>query len=51
MFALATLMQRMTAENIGLIMTAARADKAIGQVMTFEFFKAGLLREKVITQS
>lgn len=41
----------MTAENIGLIMTAAWADKAIGSTMTIEFFKAGLLDGQVIIPS
>ena len=51
MLALATVMQRMTAENIGLIMTTAQADKAIGPAMKFEFFETGLLDGKVITSS
>lgn len=49
--ALATWMQRMRADKLDMIMTSARADKAVGPAMTLEFFEAGLLAGKALPSS
>ncbi len=48
MRALDALMQCITAEYIGMIITAAPANKAIGLAITFELFKIALLGGIVI---